>query len=134
MVGTAANGSDVRQARALLHGQEMDIFGDAGYQGASSREDMREVKSRRRIAMRPGKCCALDRSTAVGRLINEYERLKASVRAKVEHPFRVIERQFGHIKVRYRELVKDTQQLHTLLALNSLWMMRHRIIARQVGP
>jgi len=133
VVGTAANASDVTQARALLHGQEMDVFGDAGYQGASSREDMGEVKSRWRIAMRPGKRGALDRGTAVGRLTDEYERLKASIRAKVEHPFRIIKRQFGHTKVRYRGLMKNTQQLHTLFALSNLWMMRHRIIARQVG-
>jgi transposase, IS5 family len=30
------------------------------------------------------------------------------VRAKVEHPFRVIKRQFGYTKVRYRGLAKNT--------------------------
>ncbi|AKZ28868.1 hypothetical protein ACH51_21550 (plasmid) [Ralstonia solanacearum] len=46
---------------------------------------------------------------------------------KVEHPFRVIKRQFGHMKVRYRGLMKNTQQLHTLFCLDNLWMMRHQL-------
>lgn len=56
------------------------------------------------------------------------EKLKARIRAKVEHPFRVIKRQFGHAKVRYRGLMKNTQQLHTLFALSNLWMARRRIL------
>jgi IS5 family transposase len=54
--------------------------------------------------------------------------LKARIRAKVEHPFRVIKRQFGRLKVRYRGLMKNTQQLHTLFALSNLWMARRRIL------
>jgi len=48
------------------------------------------------------------------------EPLKASVRAKVEHPFRVVKRKFGFTKVRYRSLAKNTAQLHTLFALSNL--------------
>ena len=78
--------------------------------------------------MRPDKRRALDMDTTLGQLRDEYERLKASIRAKVAPPFRVIKRQFGHIKVRYRGVMKNTQQLHTLFALNNLWMMRRRIV------
>jgi len=46
--------------------------------------------------------------------------MKARIRAKVEHPFRVVKRQFGHVKVRYRGLAKNTAQLHTLFALANL--------------
>lgn len=52
----------------------------------------------------------------------------ARIRAKVEHPFRVIKRQFGHLNVRYRGLLKNTQQLHTLFALSNLWMTRERLM------
>ena len=48
--------------------------------------------------------------------------------AKVEHPFRVIKRQFGHVKVRYRGLEKNTAQLVTLFALSNLWMMRGKML------
>jgi IS5 family transposase len=57
------------------------------------------------------------------------ERIKASIRAKVEHPFRVVERQFGHVKVRYRGLKKNTAQLHTLSALSNPWMARRSLMA-----
>ena len=40
----------------------------------------------------------------------------------------MIKRQFGHMKVRYRGLAKNTAQLHTLFALSNLWMARHRLI------
>ena len=49
------------------------------------------------------------------------------IRAKVEHPFRVIKRQFGYTKVRYRGLKKNTLQLKTLFALSNLWMVRHQL-------
>ena len=50
------------------------------------------------------------------------EKIKASIRAKVEHPFRVLKRQFGFTKVRYRGLAKNTAQLRTLFALANLVM------------
>ena len=53
---------------------------------------------------------------------------KASVRAKVEHPFRVLKRQFGFTKVRYRGLAKNTAQIVTLFALGNLWMARRRLM------
>ncbi len=54
-------------------------------------------------------------------MLDAFEKLKGRVRAKVEHPFRVIKRQFGLVKVRYRGLKKNTQQLVMLFALSSLW-------------
>ena len=59
---------------------------------------------------------------------DEAEKLKADVRAKVEHPFLVTKRQFGHVKVRYRELKKNTQQLITPFALSNLWMARNSLL------
>jgi IS5 family transposase len=66
-------------------------------------------------------------------LIDKLEKIKASIRAKVEHPFRVIKCQFGYRKTRYRGLVKNTAQLTTLFALSNLWMVRKRIIQGPVG-
>jgi len=57
------------------------------------------------------------------------ERAKASVRAKVEHPFRVIKRQFGHVKARYRGLSMNGSQLVTLFALSNLWIARRMLLA-----
>jgi IS5 family transposase len=121
--GTSANVNDVVEANSLLHGQETDVHGDAGYQGAAKRPDAKPGVNWH-IAMRPGKRKALDKTHPVQSVIDQIERLKASIRAKVEHPFRVIKRQFGHVKVRYRGLKKNTAQLTTLFALSNLWMAR----------
>ncbi|MCT6720807.1 transposase [Acidovorax sp. K2F] len=51
------------------------------------------------------------------------------IRAKVEHPFRVLKQQFGYVKVRYRGLKKSTAQIVTLFALSNLWMVRYKLLA-----
>jgi len=124
--GTSGNVNDVVEANSLLHGQETDVFADAGYQGAHKRPDTKE-EVKWHVAMRPGKRKLLDKTDPVDALTDQVERIKASIRAKVEYPFRVIKRQFGHVKVRYRGLAKNTAQLHTLFALANLWMVRKRL-------
>ena len=126
--GTAANVNDVTQAHAVVHGQETDVFADAGYQGVDKRQETQGIAVNWHVAMRPGKRKALDKSTPMGAIMDKLEKTKASIRAKVEHPFRVIKRQFGYVKVRYRGLMKNTAQLHTLFALSNLWMARHRLL------
>ena len=132
---TAANANDVTEANALLHGEETDAFGDAGYQGAHKRPDAR-ARVKWHIAMRPGKRAALDKTQTVDALIDKVEKIKASIRAKVEHPFRVIKRQFGFVKVRYRGLAKNAAQVKTLFALSNLWMVRKKlaVLDGQVRP
>ena len=78
--------------------------------------------------MRPGKRRALNKNSPWGSLQDKAEQLKASVRAKVEHPFRVIKCQFGFTKVRYKGLAKNTAQLMTLLALSNVWMARRQLL------
>ncbi|WP_157646848.1 IS5 family transposase, partial [Burkholderia ubonensis] len=111
--GTSGNISDVLEANSLLHGEESDAFGDAGYQGVHKRPDARADVTWH-VAMKPGKRRALDKSKPLDALVDQVERIKAGIRAKVEHPFRVIKRQFGYTKVRYRGLRKNTAQLMTL--------------------
>ena len=83
------------------------------------------------MALRPGKRKALYPEQELHRLLDKAERLKASVRAKVEHPFRVVKQQFGYAKVRYRGLQKNTARLTMLCALGSLGMARKLIMALQ---
>ena len=124
--GTSGNVNDVVEANSLLHGQETDVFADAGYQGAHKRPDAK-ADVQWHVAMRPGLRKLLDKADPMDALTDQVERIKASIRAKVEHPFRVIKRQFGHVKVRYRGLAKNTAQLQTLFALANLWMVRRRL-------
>ena len=124
---TAGHVHDINEGNALLHGHEQMVFADAGYQGIAKRPDA-GANVHWHIAMRPGKRKALDKGHAADALLDEAEKLKAGVRAKVEHPFRVIKRQFGHLKVRYRGLKKNAQQLMTLFALSNLWMVRSSLM------
>ena len=126
VIGTAANVNDVTQGHGLLHGGETVVFADAGYQGADKRPE--ETGVAWQVAMRPGKRRALDKQTKLGALLDKAEKLKASVRAKVEHPLRVIKCQFGFTKVRYKGLAKNTAQLITLFALSNLWMARRQLM------
>jgi IS5 family transposase len=131
--GTAANVNDMTQAHALVHAEEPDVFADAGYQGVAKRGEMQDIKVNWHVAMRPGKRKVLDKSTPMGAIMDKLEQVKASIRAEVEHPFRVIKRLFGHVKVRYWGLMKNMEQLHTLFSLSNLWMARHRLLQRFQG-
>lgn len=62
-------------------------------------------------------------------MIRKIEKAKAHVRAKVEHPFRVIKRQLGNTNVRFRGLVKNTAQMVMLFALSNLWMARRHLLS-----
>jgi transposase, IS5 family len=128
VVGTAANVNDVTQAHKLLHGAETDVYADAGYQGVGKREEVQQLDVNWHVAMRPGKRRVLDKSHPMGRVLDEIERLKASVRARVEHPFRVIKQQFGYAKARYRGLAKNTSRLTMLFAMSNLWMSRRALL------
>ena len=130
VTATAANAHDITQAHALLHGQESDVFADSGYRGVQKREEIltRHPDVNWHIAMMPGKRKALKKDTAMGAMLDKLEQTKARIRAKVEHPFRVIKRQFGYTKVKYRGLAKNTANLLTLFALSNLWMVRKRLL------
>ena len=130
VIGTAANVNDVTQGHGLLHGEEAVVFADAGYQGAEKRPEATGVGWH--VATRPGKRRA-QKHTPWGALSEQAEKLKASVRAKVEHPFRVLKCQFGFVKVRYRGLAKNTAQLVTLFALGNLWMARRKLMQTVQG-
>lgn len=128
VVGTAANVNDVTQASKLVHGDEADVFADAGYQGVAKREETQGITAQWHVAMRPGKRRALDKSRPMGAILDKLEQAKARIRAKVEHPFRVIKRQFGYTKVKYRGMAKNTANLVTLFALSNLWMARRKLL------
>lgn len=135
VVGTAAHAHDVTQASALLHGEESDVFADSGYRGVHKREEVIEGHAQVswHVAMMPSQRKALDKDTPMGAIMDALEKTKARIRAKVEHPFRVIKCQFAHRKTRYRGLAKNTHQLQVLFALSNLWMVRKRVLQETVG-
>ncbi len=125
---TPANVADVTETSKLLHGDEETVFGDAGYTGAGKREELKDTDVDWCIAERRHRIKALPEGELkeVSELL---EHLQAKVRAKVEHPFRVVKCQFKYQKVRFKGLVKNTAQVVTLFALSNLWMARGRLLA-----
>lgn len=125
VVGTAGNVADVTQAHALLHGDEIAALGDAGYQGVEKRPENLGKAVTWHVAMKRSKRRALP-NNKLGRMREKLEHLKASVRAKVEHPFHVIKNLFRHRKTRYRGLAKNTTQLFTLFGFANLVLAGRR--------
>ncbi len=128
VVGTAANESDVSQAHALLHGHEEHAFGDAGYTGVEKRDEMQGKSVKWQVAAKRGKIKAM-RDGIVKDLLIAVERAKAQIRARVEHPFHVIKNLFGHRKVRYKGLAKNTAQLFSLFGLANLVLAKKQLLA-----
>ena len=123
---TAANEADVEQVGDLLHGKEEQVWADSGYRGAPARVGREDLQWH--IAARPSDIAKLPEGRAKTKA-QKTEHQKASMRAKVEHPFRVVKRQFGLVKVRFRGLAKNTAHVVTLFALSNLWMVRKQLMA-----
>ncbi len=120
---TTAKVHDSRVWDELLHGEEASVWADKGY-----------VSAEREAAFcKDGKVWGVMRKAPKGGKLDELDevtnRIIAMVRAKVEHPFRVLKRQFGHVKTRYRGLAKNRAQLFTLFALGNLFLVRRRLLA-----
>jgi IS5 family transposase len=126
--GTAANEADIAQTAALLHGEEKDVFGDAGYTGADKRPELADREVSWNIAIRRSIIKALPQ--ALRELAEPVERALSQVRAVVEHPFHIVKNLFRHKKLRYRGLNKNTAQLHTLFPLANLVIVKQALLAR----
>jgi IS5 family transposase len=128
LTGTAANEADIAQTAALLHGEEEDVFGDAGYTGADKRPELADRDVSWNIAIRRSIIKALPQ--ALRELAEPVERALSQVRAVVEHPFHILKNLFRHKKLRYRGLFKNTAQLHTLFALANLVIVKKALLAQ----
>jgi transposase, IS5 family len=128
VTATAANVADIAQLGELLHGDEEVVFADAGYTGAEKREELAGRPVKWHIAMKRGKLKAMAEGP-IKELTERAERIKAQVRARVEHPFHILKNLFGYRKVRYRGLAKNLAQLHTLFALANLLRVKRALLA-----
>ena len=128
LTGTAANEADINQTAALLHGREEAVFADAGYTGADKRPELAERDISWNIAIKRGIIKALPKG--LRDVAEPVERALSQVRAWVEHPFHIIKNLFRHRKLRYRGLVKNTAQLHTLFALANLVIVKKTLLAQ----
>jgi IS5 family transposase len=127
--GTAANVADIAQTHVLLHGQEKQVYADAGYLGVEKRAEIATGRPdvEWQVAAKRGKVKAMAEGMLKA-LAVRLERVKAQVRARVEHPFHILKNLFGHRKTRYRGLAKNTAQLHSLFALVNLFIARRPLL------
>jgi len=118
---TAASVADSHMLPGLLHGEERKVWGDAGYQGQT--EAIKEAAPKAQDMT----CKRTRFKNYVDELQKKKNRSKSSVRAKVEHPFRILKRVFGFDKVRYRGIAKNHHRLCANFALVNLYMHRKRL-------
>ena len=126
----AAPSSTKNQAHArgaLLLGQEEQVGADAGYVGVEKREDMKATlaTNEQSVKWRIAKRRKSIQTMADGwqkNLAQAYEKLKAKIRARVEHPFQVIKNIFKHKKTRYKGIAKNDVQLQMLFGLSNLYI------------
>ena len=132
---TAANESDVAHTHEVLHGQEDDVFLDAGYTGVHKREEILKAQAEGAIKSDVQWSVAMKRSRlkamAEGPLkqwTQALEKVKAQIRARVEHPFHVVKNLFRHRKARYRGLTKNGAHCDTLFALANLVIAKKALL------
>lgn len=119
---SAASVADVHLLPDLLHGAERKVWGDAGYQGQS--EAIREAAPHAQDMT----CRRTKFKDYVDQVARRKNTTKSRVRAKVEHPFRILKRIFGFDKVRYRGLAKNHNRLCACFALVNLYLHRKRLV------
>jgi IS5 family transposase len=121
LVTTSANVADATVLPDLLHGEERKVWGDGGYRGQTKAIQQAAPKAQDMT------CRRTRFKHYVDELQKKKNRSKSSVRAKVEHPFRILKRVFGFDKVRYRGLAKNHHRLCANFALVNLYMHRKRL-------
>jgi IS5 family transposase len=135
---SAANDSDIVHTHCLPHGQETQVYLDAGYTGIDKREEVAQAQTQGQIRPDVEWHVAAKRGAikkmAEGKLkevVQALERTKAQIRARVEHPFHVVKNLFHHKKARYKGLAKNGAQLFSLFALANLALAKSRLLAPQ---
>ena len=120
---TVGSVPDARVMDNLIREDDRAVYGDKAY----------ACGWKKTAAIKAGVLWAVKEKARVGSPLTRSQRaLKkkhGSVRAKVEHVFRVLKCQFGYRKVRYRGLKKNGSQVFALLALAIIYIARRKLAA-----
>jgi IS5 family transposase len=119
---THAAEADVNQLPQLIHGEERELYGDKAYWNESDRRSFTEVGVRYRVNRRGRRNRPLTPRWV------QINRSRSRVRARGEHPLRVVKVQWGFRKVRYRGLAKNTARVYALFALANLYLVRRKLL------
>jgi IS5 family transposase len=126
VTATGANVHDLDQVALLVRDDDEVVYTDAGYQGAQNRPDIAGDEPLSKVQWRVA--ARKSRLAAMAPQDRDIESRKAAVRAKVEHPFLIVKRDFGFTKTRYRGIAKNLNHLQILFA-SANWLMRARAVA-----
>ena len=141
VISTQANVHDVTQALDLLHGQESDAYGDSGYRGVEERQQPESNETEKsqvttspqwHTAMMPSKRAkfkSIKEDCVMAQTLDKIEKLKASICAKVEHPFHIIKNLFKYKKTSYRGIAKNAARHTMLFALANLLIVKKSLLA-----
>lgn len=119
---STAKDHDKVHMRKLFHGEERSIFGDSAYGSQEEKRGARYEGLYYGISDRGASCHPLSNQQ------KKRNRKHSSLRAKVEHPFRIIKDLWGHRKLRYKGLKKNGSQFTTLCALSNLYFCRKKLL------
>lgn len=138
VTNTAANAHDITQAHHLLHGQESDVYADSGYRGIQKRNETQQTRPdvHWHTSMMPSKrkaikAAKLQEGTTglLAQTVDQIEKLKASIRAKVEHPFHIVKNLFKYKKVSYKGIAKNAARHIMLFALANLVIVKKQLLS-----
>jgi IS5 family transposase len=125
VTATSASVNDFTQLPELLHGEEREIYGDRSYWSEEHRWLCAQAGLRYRVIRRGKRAHTITPRQA------RINRMRSGVRARVEHPFRVVKNLWGFTKVRYRGIAKNLARALTSFALANLYMLRHKLAPQQ---
>lgn len=120
-LGTAKD-HDIKALEALLHGQEKAVFGDSAY---CTKEDKAQARG---SGIYYGISDRGYRKHPLSSTQKKRNRKHSSIRAKVEHPFRIMKCLWGHSKMRYKGLAKNASRFTTLCALTNIYFCRKALL------
>jgi IS5 family transposase len=123
---TAANRADIGELPNLLRKNDQVVFGDAGYASDEYKRGARALGMVWRVQDKAKPKGSL--GAALSGSQKKRNRRNSGIRARVEHLFRIVKRQFGYTKVRYRGLAKNTAQVMVLIGLANLYALRRRLV------
>ena len=127
VTATDAGAADISQLPKLLHGQEQEVFADQAYWKEADRQEFASRGVHYRVNRRPTAQRPLSQRW---KLIN---RARSRIRARAEHPFRVVKQLWGFAKVRYRGLAKNLARAQTMFALANLYQLRRELLPAQAS-
>lgn len=123
LMGMGANVADITDTKRLLHGEANNVFADANYAGVAKRDKLKDTDVTWHGTEKRGNLKKMKEGPHKD-LVTKFERAKAQIRPKVEHPFHAVKKLFLHRKVRYRGLLKNTAQLFTLVTVGGITLAR----------